>query len=274
MNKLLRAGMIRLWKEKIFWCCVLFSAGFGIMICVSQYYNMKKYDLDLSVSSMTQGFFTMVAIVLAAFVVLFIGTEYSDGTIRNKLICGNSRSSIYLSNYVLGVIGGILIESAYLLTVLVMGIPMFGVKAEEWKMIAIYSGAGFMMILADVALFTCLSMLCQNKAVAVTAALIGTFVLMLLASYLINALFAPEFYDTTVIKNGTAVTEHIRNERYLTGIKREIYQFVSELLPTGQGMYLGAGNATHPGILAVYSGVIAVLATVAGVLGFSKKDLK
>ena len=37
-------------------------------------------------------------VMLAAFVPLFLGADYSDGTIRNKLIAGHRRSGIYLSD--------------------------------------------------------------------------------------------------------------------------------------------------------------------------------
>ena len=54
-----------------------------------------------------------MGLVAAVFISLFVGSEYSDGTIRNKLVVGHSRMRIYLANLIVCSIACVLISLAY-----------------------------------------------------------------------------------------------------------------------------------------------------------------
>ena len=87
MNKLLRAGFARLAKSRIFWICTAVSFGIGVISSITRYREMM--DITGYSYSMEDILFTnciFMPIFSAVFAGLFIGTEYSDGTIRNKLI--------------------------------------------------------------------------------------------------------------------------------------------------------------------------------------------
>ena len=53
------------------------------------------------------GFVALPGIVMAAFCSMFIGTEFSDGTMRNKLIVGHRRREIYFTNFLTCALSGI-----------------------------------------------------------------------------------------------------------------------------------------------------------------------
>ena len=46
----------------------------------------------------------VVGILISIFYSLFLGTEYNDGTIRNKLIVGHKRETIYLASFITGTV--------------------------------------------------------------------------------------------------------------------------------------------------------------------------
>ena len=97
MSRLLSAGLIRLKKSKLFWlfCGLMFALG--LFFPASLYLQAQKYNLATTID---QTFFSHVmymGVISAVFVSLFIGTEYSDGAIRNKLMIGHSRISIYFA---------------------------------------------------------------------------------------------------------------------------------------------------------------------------------
>ena len=94
------------------------------------------------------------------------------------------------------------------------------------------------------------------------------------AAYLINCLSQPEYIEQMVMKNGQMVTETVKNTHYLTGMKRELYQNLSELLPSGQAMHVAGMTIAHPVRMMVYSLVMTVVTTICGIGLFLKKDIK
>lgn len=67
-------------------------------------------------------------LIFAAAVVvgLFVGTEYSDGTIRNKLSAGHARRDIYLSKLIVCAAADVVIYVVYILVVLGLGQILLG----------------------------------------------------------------------------------------------------------------------------------------------------
>ena len=278
MRRLLRANFARLWKDRVLWITTAVVCLFGGSVCISQYNAMINYDVDMSgeFPRIFLNSYLMLPMALAAFTNLFLGTEYSDGTIRNKLVTGCTRNDIYLSGYVTCAAAGIFMQACYSLVVSVIAIPMFGFKAEFLKIMGIGSCVGALLICSEVAMYTCVSMLCQNKAAVAVLCQVGTFALLMLGSYLANMLTMPEFYDAAKkMADGTIVMEQVRNERYLTGSARQWYQFWLDFIPQGQGYTIGGGMGTdHPALLGVYSLIVIAGANLAGLLGFRRKDLK
>ena len=277
MRKLLHADFARLWKDKALWLAMAVAALFGVIICLSQYNAMVNYDVDMSeeLPRLCMNSYLMLCIALVAFTNLFLGTEYSDGTIRNKLVTGCSRSSIYLSGYITCVVGGLLMQAAFMLVVTVMGVPMFGFKTEFLRPVGTYTLVGMLLICCEIAIYTMVSMLCQNKAAVAVLCQVVTFALIMYGSWLMSALSAPEFYDVaTKAADGSIIMETVRNESYLTGHKRQIYEFLTDFIPMAQGYTIAGLDSAHPALLGLYSVIIGGLSTAAGLLGFRKKDLK
>ena len=90
MTKLLHAEFSRLIKTKLFWL------GLLVMITVPLYgVGVRYYDFYIAQEAVWEtadGLWFVggmyIAVVVSVFVSLFIGTEFSDGTIRNKLTVG------------------------------------------------------------------------------------------------------------------------------------------------------------------------------------------
>ena len=108
MSQLLRANFSRLWKSGIFRLCVLFSIGLSGFMVIMRYVDIQKHseeyaELGIEYSSADGLMFVGALYLLFAAAVLvgiFVGTEYADGTIRNKLVVGHNRPTIYLSNLI------------------------------------------------------------------------------------------------------------------------------------------------------------------------------
>ena len=97
MNNLLSAGFARLVR------CKFFYIGLGAMVLMELYTMLtERYGIQQFGDGLEKAFFQYpmaVTLIVPAFCGLFVGEEYSGGTLRNKIIAGVSRSRIYLANF-------------------------------------------------------------------------------------------------------------------------------------------------------------------------------
>ena len=115
------------------------------------------------------------------------------------------------------------------------------------------------------------SMIYSNKAGATVINLVLAFLLLLVASWLLANLTAPEFYPAYGIGDGT---EYVRNPSYISGIKRTILQAMCDLLPSGQAMQFVIGVSSPLWSLPLYSVGVCVACSAVGSVVFFKKDIK
>lgn len=272
MNKLMRANFARLMKDKVFWICIAFMFIAGIFGVVQKYVK----DPGETPDQLLFIFPVLIGIVTAAFSSLFIGTEYSDGTIRNKLIVGHKRSSVYLSNFLTCSAAGIIMCLSYIAAVAALGFPLLGLPKVTPGSAMILLFISFMMVISFCALFTLLCMLNQSKATSAVICIIMIVAMLVVASLINSKLDAPQFYDSYSISDSVSdsSTEKVVNPDYLTGTKREIYQFMLDFLPSGQSIEISSYKTPHLWQMSAYSFFIAVSSTAAGMFCFRKKDLK
>lgn len=68
---------------------------------------MHEYPQALSFDMYFTEYALIAVIALAAFTALLVGADYSDGTIRNKLVAGSRRSCVYLSSLAVQIVAGL-----------------------------------------------------------------------------------------------------------------------------------------------------------------------
>ena len=278
MNKLLSAGFARLWKNKSFWLGIILLPGTIVLALSSNYQDMKLGYFQVILDDFLYGAYMYIGIFTAVFAALFLGTEYSDGTIRNKLVIGHSRASVYLSSLIVCFISSLLVSLASTLITFAVGIPLFGLPQTPPLSIVLKYVYGILMVAALSGIFTLLSMLISNKPVSSVICTLGIFVLMFLTVLIIQRLEAPEIisggYEMTV--DGRVLPqEPVPNPHYLRGTARTVHEFLRDLLPMGIGMQLdSSGTLQHP-LQSCFLAVLVTAATTAGgILAFRKKDLK
>lgn len=277
MNNLLRANFTRMIKDKVFWFCVAGSILFGVFICTTAYHDMKKYGSLFAPDEFMFRIFMLSGIFAAVFSSLFIGTEYSDGTIRNKLVVGRTRTKIYLANFLTVAAANVLICFAFMLTTLVIGIPMFGWLSLAPKTLLYFFAVGMLMVVSISALCNLLSMLNQNKAFAAVISIllvVGAFVYTTYANSMLNMPEVYEGYTFMDEKGNIQNGEEMPNPNYPRGFRRDFFEFVMDFVPVGQGLQLSQLEAPRPAVLPVYSILIILTANTVGIFFFRRKDLK
>ena len=275
MRKLISADFCRLRRDKAFWIGTLAMLAFtvALMLVGGQVALKDSSEFQYALDDDYFCYAIPIGLPIAVYVSLFLGTEYSDGTIRNKLVVGHTRRDIYLSHLFTNIVGGLSMLLASLLGGLV-GIPFLGTW-KMGKMVLVFLLISVLFIISYVAIFTLIGMLCSNKAISAVLTILLFLGLMCFAMYLYSRLSEPEMINGLIItQEGMQMGDPSPNPRYLTGTKREIYQFIIDCLPSGQGGQMQEFNMPHPVRMIISSVVIAIATTLGGIVAFEKKDLK
>lgn len=252
MSNLLITNYMRLWKDKIFYCFLLFMGVAGL-------YNAVSFMFQLSepgVGTLSNVFFkyTIYILVLSSiFCSLFVGTEYSNGTLRNKIIMGHSRQKIYFANLITCISANLIMCLAYIVTSLA-GISMGFATA----MIDTFVGVlcSFAVVCSVSSLFTMITMLSKRKSIATVICIVIAFLLVLYGMYV---------RDTTLIAQQQ-------------GKPNMFYEFLNDFLPGCQMLQLSLDpettTETSPIIIFIYAFFLFIITTTIGLSLFKKKDLQ
>ena len=266
MNNLLSAGFLRLKKDKEFWIdtagMLIISMALMLINCITA---LKRTEFGY-VYTIDEFYFDtapLTALFCAGFISFFVGKEYSDGTIRNKLIVGYTRTQVCEGFVIMQLVGGL------------VGIPLLGAWTIDIKVLVIYIILQFLFTAALNGIFVMLAMLSSNKAVTTAASIILSLVLLLIGSMFYNALQEPEMISGVIMTmDGAKMGEPEPNPAYISGIQRVIYSFITDSLPTSQAIMMANWEIARPLLSAAASVVISLGTIAAGAAAFRRKDLK
>lgn len=277
MNKLLSANFMRLKKSAVFWLSAISTLIISvvmIILCSDWAKAAAENGLEKPLDVYFFQFAPFTGAIIAVFISLFLGTEYSDGTIRNKLVVGHTRINIYLANFITCLTGGSVITAMWFIGGL-PGLKLIGKFQMGLSGVIYYFFVALGITAAFTAIFVLISTLSKNKAVTVVLVLLVWVVFVLAGSAVNDRLEVPEFSGGMVYVNGEFVwTDDTPNPLYLTGTARTIFEMLHKILPTCQAIAMTDAKITTPLINIAASVSIAVVITAIGILIFRKKDLK
>ena len=276
MRKLLRAGFSRLRHDRTFRLLAALMAFFGISMSVVNAVHARQ-DGEIWVMDYTLFIHIILAPILnAVLAALFIGNDYSSGAVRNKLIAGHRRSAVYLANLLVCCCAGICLCLAFVLPQAGLGLLLKGELNTAPAVLLLYGGLSLSLMLAFTALFTLIAMLCQNKAHTTAGCILLAFCLLFAGVYISSTLDEPEYLSAySYTENGVTVEEpEQKNPYYITGMKRQVYEFLLDLTPGGQVIQISEMGVAKPAMLALYDGLILLIVTGFGILLFRRRDLR
>lgn len=278
MYKLLNAGFYRLRKNKIFW---------GIIVITLIIAGVLFYMLDLSdgIDIILLKNIETIGFFISIFTSLFVGLEYANGTIRNKIVVGHSRIKIYLSNLIISITVGIILEVVYMLFICIIGIPLLGgIKMPISQFIKILLNI-VMIIVTYSSIFNCITLLCNDITMSTVIGIILILAMFVADGALSQTANAEKYrYQITSDENGVITKEIIGiDQNYPGETKKKIAQFIKYIMPTGQANQIGLNvsnqirfqeEAVDTTNLLWYSIGTATIINVMGIYFFSKKELK
>lgn len=169
MINLLNANFYRLKKNYSFWILLTLMAFMGSFM----YINNSGLHPETCVNCNNQfgevffNFLSLNWLFIPIFIGTFIGEEYSDGTIKNKIIIGCKRKNIYLSNLITNIIVIFLYTLIYIVTLLITSLILkFDLTIPTYKFIQLLI-ASILLNIVYVSLFTLISMEISNKTLSI-----------------------------------------------------------------------------------------------------------
>lgn len=272
MSRLVSAGFQRLFKSLCFKIYLIFSAGYILTIIILRPHN---YSIDTFAFSGPM----LITLAAAVFTAMFIGREYSDGAIRNKLAVGHKRIVIYLSNLIVCAAANAIALAAYYIITFGIGIPVAGIDMPLSSVVVLSLGT-FIALTAISAVFLFISMLFSGKAAAAAILILSAFFMIGAASFIQSRLKEPEYYggiELVMSEEGEykfQESEKTKNPDYLSEDARKVFEFFNDFLPSSQLYRIAENQLISLPISAAYDAVVLILFTGTGILLFAKKDLK
>ena len=267
MNKLLWANWARLRRYKAFW---LTLAGVFLVSLLSIWsgsraaQQLAQSGFVRTLDSYYFALATFLGGLYAVFFSLFLSAEFSDGTVRNKLVVGHSRVHIYLADYLVCLAACLAFAAAWLLGGLpgLLWMGPFSMGPGEFF-------AYLLVIIGFTAAFAALFALVNLLPLAVWLGLV------LAASAFYDRLSEPEMISGVVYADGAfQEVEPHPNPMYLAGAARAVCAWAMEFLPAGQAQLVRGVEVASPLRMLTFSALFTALALLAGVCIFQKKDLK
>lgn len=278
MSRLIYANMVRMIKSKVFWISEIFLTGYSIFAYAMAAVNVR--NLGMATGGWTVYFFNemlFIHVVMAVLIPFFIGVEYSDGTVRNKISVGHKRTDIYLANVIVCYAAGAVQFFTYsavsaLSALFFVGKPALTSMGQiPWRV-----GCSLIVILVYTALYSLVAMLDSNKTRAVVVELLIAFIFVILVSQIYKDLQEQERTDRVVLSDTgeMEIEKNIPNSKYVSGTKRVVYEWIDACLPEDQAMYVIDPDAAFSARAPLCMLGESVVLIMAGAYFFQRKDIK
>lgn len=259
MLNLLSAGFVRLHKSRLFWFFIAAETVWSAFLAwLLHYYGNLKENLNIYL------FMTVfyVCVAEAVFCGFYIGTDYSDGTVRNKIAVGQTRESIYLSNLIICCFAGTAVLLTHIAVFLAVGLMLVGpVILPQTLLIKLLCAV--VSAISGAALFTLIPTLISKIASALAVNIFTSLGLIISGIYVFAKYSQPAFFS-----DGTA------NRRYAGGAAKAILGIFESVLPTSSALELMAHGSFSVCIkIILCSLAVAAVFTLIGLLAFRRKNI-
>lgn len=224
MIKLLRAHFCRLSKDILFYIVMLVNTVLTILFA-----NELNCGIVDSVYLIIQPF------IYSVFVAFFVGKEYGNGTIRNKLICGHTRSVVYFSYLITCIIATLASVIPGVIVLCAWNIKFISAIELSYALLMLL---GYLLLhCACCALFVAVGFAIHSKAVCVIVVILVAFSGMFLSEMTVQKLDEDKTLPDVIINadgTQTLVDGNRPNPKYVDGTPRKILYGINNFLPQSQ----------------------------------------
>lgn len=277
MRKLLRADLYRLLRNKIFHLEIIVTLVLSVWIVLANYStDLQATENRLYLEDVFFNMYQIFGMLLATAVSLLVGNEYSDGTIRNKLVVGHTRWAIYMAQLLTNLVATTLALLVHSISSGLLGYALFGSLQISIEQFLTMVACNVLIAWGQTTLYTALSMDISAKAIPSVVAILLSWGMLLCANMVYNQLREPEttYESITITENGVDFGEVVENPAYIDGALRTAYEWVLDLLPEGQLLQIQTGETERMAHWPPLEVVYFVVTTGVGYVCFRKKDIR
>lgn len=200
MIRLFRSSLYRALKSKIFFACLIVNAAVALIGCLYQAYSLRPSGYEVSALGIFYSGFgggmSLIGILSALTVSIFVGTEFTSGAMRNKVIVGSGRAKLYWCNLVTACALCVLIYAGYHLVNFTLGTAILGWGGGASA--ATVAGdffAGVLMTCAYASIFTAVVMISRSSMTGIIVGIVGTLVVLFMVQMILGGLAGHYVHD-------------------------------------------------------------------------------
>ncbi len=263
MINLLKANFARIYKNKSFFFLLLFSTLFAY------YANLNASDSqDLSVYLIQ--FSLISSIVIVIFTNGYIGLDYSNGTIRNKITIGHKRINIYFANLITSVISAFIFYGMFVVVILPLASQSNAKMAISTTDFFLYFGTMFIGFIYYACIFTFISTIISNRVVATIINVTLSMLFIIIPFKCDEIVSQYYFYDLNRKYNPEAIMPLRPSKEAM-----QMSKAVLDITPIGHMLQIDepGDHHTKPPVLFLYSLGISIFITSLGIFIFNHKRL-
>lgn len=249
MIKLLNANFYRLKKSIIFWVLLLIMGLMGFFLYINYNgINSSCVDCSNQLGIVFFGFSSLNWLILPIFISIFIGSDYSNGAIKNKIISGHKRSNIYLANLLTSIIVSMVYSVIYIISAIIIGLILESDITISINKFIFLLFDSFLLNIVISSLFTFICMSTSSKSISAIISLIVVIWTIIITSNVMSKILDA------------------------AGIVKSIYKFILNVMPYGQATQILNLNENY-NILWLYSIVLIFIINLYGIIFIKKKEL-
>lgn len=179
MNRLIKFQVRNMFKQKSFYVCLCLLILMGPILTFIGAFNTPNYETIKVMPQMVSLLSGEISLLSTIFIALFCCLDFNEGTTKNIIGRGYSRTQVLLSKYIVSLIG---LFSVYIISFTVFFF-LFGVNGLGFESAMIYSIINSIFrIIAYTIFFSTISFILEKNGSAIIACLFAPSIIQTLLS--------------------------------------------------------------------------------------------